>query len=95
MGPMDIERLTGPLLNGNFLHCRPVEGGPIIGAPIVRFEDGSTPAFRVIIVCPARGPMSKCELRTRVGGDGRCLYWRGGSRGEYQIIGLAWIKSPD
>ena len=85
---MDIERLPSSLLNGNFLHCRPVEGCPIVEAPIVQIEDGSTPTFKVAIVCLARRPCSKCELKTIAGSrDDNCQYWKGDSRGEYQIVG--------
>jgi hypothetical protein len=42
----------------------------------------------VAIMCPARQPSSKCQLRVESGnGDGFCHYYKGDSRGEYQIIG--------
>lgn len=86
---MIIERLPSSLLNGEHLHCRPVKGGPIIEATIVPSDDESTPTFRVAIVCPARRADSKCGLRDRLGirGPRRCLWYRGDSLGEYQIIG--------
>ncbi len=82
------ERIPTPLLKGVFLHCRPVEGGPTVKAPIVPSDEETTPAFKVAIVCPARQSRSKCQLRVELGdGDGYCHYDRGDSRGEYQIIG--------
>jgi hypothetical protein len=93
---MDIERLPTSLLNGSCLHCQPVEGGPIVEAPIVQSEDGSTPTFRVVIVCPVRLPMSKCVIRKKAGiGEGNCLWYKGDSKGEYQIIGPGMDKKSD
>ena len=85
---MEIERLPNSFLNGNFLHCRPVEDGRIVEAQILPSEEESTPTFKVGIICPAREPRSRCRLRIRAGsGDDHCQYWRGDSLGEYQIIG--------
>lgn len=90
---MEIERLPNSLLNGKFLHCQPVEGGPIVEAQIIPSEGESTPTFKVAIICPARQPCSKCKLRIRAdSGDDYCLYWRGDSLGSYQIIGPGMDK---
>jgi hypothetical protein len=92
---MRIEILPSSLLNGEHLHCRPVKGGPIIKATIVPADYESTLTFKVAIVCPARQPGSKCALRDRPGvrGPRRCLWYRGDSLGEYQIIGPDTEKS--
>ena len=85
---MEIERLPNALLYGKLLHCRPVEDGSIVVAQIIPSEEESTPTFKVAIVCGARRPCSKCELRMSVGsGDDHCRYWKGDSLGAYQIIG--------
>ena len=85
---MKIEILPDSLLNGKFLHCRPVKGGPIVEAQIHPSEGESTPTFKVAIICSARQPCSKCELRISVGSrDDHCQYWKGDSLGGYQIIG--------
>ena len=83
---MKIDRLPPSLLQGKNLHCRPVDGGQIIKAKIFDSED--TPTFKKVIVCPARRSGSKCQLRIKAGdGGGYCHYYRGDSRGDYQIIG--------
>lgn len=83
---MKIERLPNSLLNGKFLHCRPVEHGPIVEGVIIPCE--GYPAFRVLIMCPARKPRSICGLRMGIRkNDNHCLYRKGDSHGEYQIIG--------
>jgi len=88
-----MERILVSLLNGKFLHCRPIDGGPIIKAQIIPSEVESTSTFKVAIVCPARLPSSKCQLRIDAGSkDNRCLYYKGDSRGEYQIIGPGMDK---
>ncbi len=93
---MDIERIPNSLLNGESLHCRPVDGGPIIKAQIIPFERESTPTFKVAIICPARRPRSKCELRIRAGSENDyCQYYKGDSRGEYQIIGPGMDKKSE
>ncbi len=85
---MEIRRLPSSLLEGKFLHCQPVEDGPIIEAPIVSSEEGSTPVFNVVIVCPVRRPSSNCALRMVAGSqDVKCQYWEGDSCGQYQIVG--------
>ena len=90
---MGIERIPNSLLKGEFLHCQPVNGGPIIKAQIIPFEGESTPTFKVAIICPARRPSSKCELRIRAGSvDDYCQYYKGDSRGEYQIVGPGMDK---
>ena len=83
-----VERIPKSLLNGEFLHCRPVEGGAVIEASIIPSDGGETPLFKVGIVCPARRPESKCVVRKFIeGGDGFCHYYKGDSLGDYQIIG--------
>jgi hypothetical protein len=90
---MKIERLPASLLNGKYLHCRPIEAGPVVAAPIIPI--GGELTFKVAIVCPARQPGSKCARRDRPGvrGPRRCLWYRGDSLGEYQIIGPDTEKS--
>lgn len=90
---MNIDRLPDSLLNGTFLHCRPIENGQIVEAQIVPVEEEVT-TFKVALVCLARLPSSKCLLRLGAhGGKGRCLYYKGDSRGSYQIIGPNVEKS--
>ncbi len=85
---MKIEILPHSLLNGRFLHCRPVKGGPIVEAQILPFEGELTPSFDVVIVCGERQPRSKCGLRISAGSkDNHCQYWKGDSLDRYQIIG--------
>jgi hypothetical protein len=43
-----MERLSASLLKGDFLHCRPVEGGLTVKAPIVPSDGESMPKFRVV-----------------------------------------------
>ncbi len=89
----NMERIPASLLKGEFLHCRPVDSGPIIKAPIIPSDGASTPTFKVAIICPARQPSSKCQLRIESeSGDGYCHYYKGDSRGEYQIIGPGMDK---
>ena len=46
------------------------------------------PHSKKAIVCPARRACSECELRIKAGIEDRhCQYWRGDSRGLYQVIG--------
>jgi len=91
-----MERILASLLKGDFLHCRPVEGGLTIMAPIIPFDEEETPTFKVVIVCPKRIPSSKCQLRVELGdGDGHCHYYKGDSRGEYQIIGPGMDKKSE
>jgi len=91
-----IEILPESLLKGEFLHCRPVKGGPIVEAQIVPSEDEPL-TFKVAIICPQRRPSSKCGLRDRPGvrGPRRCLWFKGDSKGLYQIIGLGMDKKSD
>jgi|GEM_PF-2229636 len=92
---MKIERLTRSLLNGKFLHCQPIEGGPIVEAQIFPTEGELTPT-NVVIVCGSRQARSKCELKIRGGSkDDHCWYWKGDSLGEYQIIGPNMDKKSD
>lgn len=85
---MEIERLTDALLNGRFLHCQPIENGPIIEVWVIPTDDDSTPTFKKAIVCPARRTCSECELRIKAGVEDRhCQYYKGDSLGEYQIVG--------
>ena len=93
---MEIDRLTDSLLNGRLLHCQPVENGPIIEARVIPIGDDSTPAFKKAIVCPARRACSECELRIRAGSENKhCQYYKGDSRGLYQIIGPDMDKKLD
>ncbi len=86
---MKIEMLTESLLQGDHFHCRPVKKGPIVEALIIPSEDDSTPTFRTAIICPYRRAKSYCGLRDRPGvpGPRRCLWYKGDSRGLYQIVG--------
>ena len=89
---MKQEILPNSLLNGKYLHCRPVENGPIIEAPILPSEgeltEGEITIARVIIVCEARRSRSKCEMKIIAGSkDDHCQYYKGDSLGGYQIIG--------
>lgn len=85
---MEILRLQESLLKGNFLHCQPVENGPIIEASIDHPSENELPFVKIVIVCPARKASSKCALLSGKGGDsGYCHYYRGDSQGLYQIIG--------
>lgn len=86
---MKAEILPESLLRGEHLHCRPVKKGPVVETLIIPSEDGSTPTFKVAIVCSQRRPSSYCGLRDRPGirGPRRCLWWEGDSRGVYQVIG--------
>lgn len=85
---MNTERLPDLLLNGKLLHCRPIEGGPIIEAQIIPSEEELTPTFKKAIICPVRMPHSKCGLRIIYESKGRrCQYYKGDSCGAYQIIG--------
>lgn len=94
---MKIEILPDSLLKGRSLHCRPVEGGPVVNAQIVRLEDESAPTFKLAIICPQRRPGSVCGLRNRPGvrGSRRCLWHKGDSLGVYQIIGPGMDKKTD
>ncbi len=93
---MGIERIPDSLLNGEFLHCRPVEGGSIVEAKIIPSLGESTPTFKVAIICPARQYNSKCDLRIRAGSEeDHCQYYKGDSRGEYQIIGPGMDNKSD
>jgi hypothetical protein len=93
---MKIEILPDTLLNGRFLHCQPVEGGPIVKAQILPSDRELTPTFKVAVVCGARRPCSKCELRMNAGSeDDHCQYWKGDSLGGYQIIGPGMDKKSD
>ncbi|HET7099152.1 MAG TPA: hypothetical protein VFI61_02900 [Patescibacteria group bacterium] len=84
---MKIDRLPDSLLNGKFLHCKPVENGLVVEAKILP-SGGELPMARVVIVCPFRMPRSKCELLVNAeNNDDHCLYYKGDSRGGYQIIG--------
>lgn len=84
---MEIKRLPASLLNGDFLHCQPVENGPTIEAPIISSE-GLLPTAKVVIVCPVRISGSKCKLRIEnENADTYCQYYTGDSMGDYQIIG--------
>lgn len=93
---MKIEILLESLLNGQHLHCRPVKGGPIVNAQIVR-SDESIPTFKVAIICPQRRSRGVCGLRDRphVRGPRRCLWYKGDSRRVYQIIGPGMEKKTD
>ena len=92
---MDLERLPDSLLGGKHLHCRPVEDGPIVEAQIFPSE-GELPTARVVIVCGARLPCSKCTLRVESGSeDDHCQYYKGDSLGGYQIIGPEMDKKSD
>jgi len=93
---INMERIPALLLKSNHLHCRPVGDGPIIKADIVSFEDEQQPTFKVVVVCPVRRPSSKCQLREETEGeDGHCLYYRGDSCGEYQILGPGMGNKSD
>lgn len=92
---MEIDRIPPELLNGKSLHCQPVEDGPILEASIFSSE-GLLPTAKFVIVCPARLPGSKCELRIKSKSDNAaCLYYKGDSMGDYQIIGLDMDKKSD
>lgn len=87
MPTMNIERLPQSMLQGDFLHCRPMEGGQIVKAPILSTE-GKLAGTQVVIVCPARLSSSKCGIRENTENtDDKCLYYRGDSVSGYQIIG--------
>ena len=90
---MSIEVLSESLLRGKYLHCRPVEG--VVKAKILPIEEGLAEAFNIAIICSERRPCSKCDLRIQAGDeDNHCHYYRGDSRGLYQIVGLEMdIKS--
>lgn len=89
----NMERIPASLLRGDFLHCRPVDGGPTVKAQIIPFDGESTPTFKVAIVCPERRASSKCHLRMKTGsGDDYCHYYKGDSRGDYQIVGPGMDK---
>lgn len=93
---MGLEILPSALLNGRFFHCQPVEGGPIVKAQILQSDTEQTPTFKVAIVCPARRPCSKCEVRINAGSeDNHCVYWKGDSLGEYQILGPGMDKKSN
>jgi hypothetical protein len=67
-------------------------GGVTVKAPIISSE-GKLPMADVVIVCPARKPRSKCELRTKAEcEDDHCLYYRGDSLSGYAIIGPGMDK---
>jgi len=88
---MNIEKLPNSLLNGKFLHCRPVEDGPIVVAQILPSQGELSTA----IVCGARQPRSECALRIKFKGkDRHCQYYRGDGFG-YQIIGLGMDEKSD
>ncbi|MFI5240909.1 MAG: hypothetical protein ACHQUA_00560 [Microgenomates group bacterium] len=92
---MKIDRLPPSVLNGDFLHCQPVEGGAVVEAPILSSE-GLLPTAKVVIVCAARIPRSKCKLMVEAGiNDGFCQYYQGDSLGDYQIIGPGMDKKLD
>lgn len=83
-----MERIPISLLQGKFLHCQPVDNGPTIEAQVIPSDTEVTPMFKVAIVCPARLSRSKCQLRVEARSEGsHCLYYKGDSRGDYQIIG--------
>lgn len=93
---MKVEQLPASLLNGEYLHCRPVRGGQIVTARIVPSDIELTPGFKVAIMCPERRPSSKCELRVKTDSQRyKCRYWKGDSRGEYQIIGPGMDKKSN
>lgn len=94
---MKIEIIPESLLNGEYFHCRPVKGGPIVEAPMVHSDDESTPTFKVAIICPQRRPRSKCGLRDRPGvrGPRYCFWYRDDSLGVYQIIGPGMDKKSE
>jgi hypothetical protein len=94
---MNIEIIPESLLHGEHFHCRPIKGGPIVEAPIVRSEDESTPTIKVAIICPQWRPSSKCGLRDKPGvrGPRYCFWYRGDSLGVYQIIGPGMDKKSD
>ena len=92
---MGIERIPAELLNGKSLHCQPVEGGPVLEAPIFSSE-GLLPTARFVVVCPARIPGSKCDLRVKAKSDNTfCQYYKGDSMGDYQIIGPGMDKKSE
>jgi len=95
-----MERIPDSLLKGKFFHCRPVHSGSIVKTQLIPFEpfEGETEpsTFKVAIMCPARRPSSKCALRIEANNkDKRCHYYRGDSRGVYQIIGPGMDKKSD
>jgi hypothetical protein len=93
---MEIDRLSDSLLNGRFLQCRPVENGPVVEAHVIPSEGDLAPTFKVAIICPERRPSSKCELRSvDCSWNDYCLYYKGDSRGNYQIIGPNMDKKLD
>jgi len=84
---MNIEILPDSLLNGEFLHCRPVEGGPITEAAIAPLQKEGLSTSKIIIVCGKRQPCSKCTARVNAGvEDTYCQYYKGDGY-RYQIIG--------
>jgi hypothetical protein len=83
---MGLRRLPETLLRGQYLHCRPSVGGPVIEARIV--PGGEDALVRVFIVCSERLPCSNCRVRVREGDHSRrCHYWRGDGLGHYRIVG--------
>jgi hypothetical protein len=75
-----MERLPGSLLKGDFLHCKPVDGGPVVKAQIFPAGD-ELPLVEKVIVCPARVHSSGCKLR----GGNYCHWYKGDGFG-YMII---------
>ena len=93
---IDMERIPSSLLKGEYFRCRPIEDEKIIVTKIIPSEGESTPTFKVAIICPARRPSSKCEMKIRAGSeDHHCQYYKGDSQGEYQIIGPGGEKKSD
>lgn len=93
---MKIDRLPASLLNGDFLHCQPIKGGEVAAAKIIQSDADQTPTFEKAIVCPARMSLSRCALRVAANNkDKHCLYYRGDSKGVYQIIGPGMDQESD
>jgi hypothetical protein len=66
----NIEKLPSSLLQGQFLHCRPIENSKIIEAQI--FNAGEElPLAERVIVCPLRAPASRCFATGEL-----CHYWK-------------------
>lgn len=83
---MSGERLSLSLLNGDFLHCRPVEGKLIVEAVIVSVGE-EMPFVEKAIVCPSRIPSSRCQMR-----KGDYCHWYKGDGFGYMIIGPGMDK---
>ena len=87
---IEIKAIPNSLLRGHSFHCKPVEDGPIVEVNI--FPTESETVVKVVCVCQARKPCSRCGLRTN-NEDDHCHYWQGdGLPGGYQIIGPGMDK---